>query len=288
MKPRPPRRIEVGIVEQVERGLHACERGAACLGQRERLAVAPGRSRMRVGDVVEEQHEPRHRRTFRRGVAHRRHVHPDEMTRVRGCHEARRRGRRAVAPGDPALDGFAGVGDQRGVDRPVDPAAEADRLGARRCARLPAEELARPLVVKQDPTVEIADHHALVQLGHERAELVALSRHAAARLVHQAPRLAVERATGAREAVDRLGQRTRGAAGGCRQIGRVGVADKHLRRVREPKRLRDIARMQTRHGPGRKRRRREPPHDQQHPVRPDERSRRLREGRATRGVRRRP
>ena len=130
------------------------------------------------------------------------------MAGGRAGHEAPRGAGRAA--GDALLDGLERVGDQRAVDDAMDRAAEADQLRpARRRAREPAEELAGAFVVEQDPAVEVADHHALVELGHQRAELVALLGHVPARLGHQPGHVLLQRAPLLREAVDRRGERAR-------------------------------------------------------------------------------
>ena len=87
------RRVEVRVVEHVERGLHAGERRPARLGVLEQLPVAPRMRLVVVGDVVEQQDEPRSSRPVRRGRAHGREAHPQQMAGGRAGHEARRRGR---------------------------------------------------------------------------------------------------------------------------------------------------------------------------------------------------
>ncbi len=63
VQPLAPLRVEVGILEHVERGLHVGERGPAALGQVEHLPVTSRLGLVLVGDVVEQQHEAVERRT---------------------------------------------------------------------------------------------------------------------------------------------------------------------------------------------------------------------------------
>ena len=183
------------------------ERRPARLGELEQLPVAPRLRLVLVGDVVEQQHEAAQRRSLRRGRAHRRHADPQQVPGRRAGHEPRR-GRRRVAPRAMRCSTVSQrVRDQRPVDDAVDRAAEPDQLRAAAGASpTAAEQRARPLVVEQDPAVEVADHHALVQLGHQRAELVALLGHAAARLLHQPRHVRLQRPALAGQRVDRAGR----------------------------------------------------------------------------------
>ena len=202
------RRVEVGVVEHVERHLHGRERRPARLDVLEELPVAAGVHLVVVGDVVEEEDVARRGGGLGGGGSHGREVHPQQVAGGRAGHEAARGAGRAA--GDALLDGFERVGDQRAVDHAMDRAAEADELRpARRRAREAAEELAGALVVEEDAAVEVADHHALVEFRHQGAELVALLGHVAARLGHQPGHVLLQRAPLLREVVDRRGERAR-------------------------------------------------------------------------------
>ena len=118
--------------------------------------------------------------------------------------ELRRRVRRAAL--QPLLHALQRVGHQRAVEHGVDRAAQADQLGAagqRGRARQRAELRARAAVVEQDAAVEVADHDALRQLGHQRGQAVALLLDAAAGGLHLRRDVGAQRAALARQLVDR-------------------------------------------------------------------------------------
>ena len=279
--------LQVGIVEHVEGGPHAGERCPARLGQLDQPVVAARLGGIVVGDVVEEQHVAAEGGVPFAGP-HRRQADLEEVAGRRGGDELRGRG--GLAAGDAALDGFAGVVDQGAVDHRVDRPAEADQLGAAGAvggAREPAEEGAGAAVVEQDPPVEVADDDALVQLGHQRPELVALERHLAAGVFDQPRHVGAKRPPLVGEPVDGLGQGANGVAAGGGERGRRRVVDEEPGRICEPRRRRDERLVEPADRPGAERGRREPPSEHQRAVARDERGKRrtLARGRASRGAR---
>ena len=195
-----------------------------------------------------------------------------------------------AAAGDAPLDRLERVRDQRAVDDAVDRTPEPDQLGAPRPLRRtrePAEQLARTPVVEQDPPVEVADHYALVELGHQCGKLVALLRHLAARLGHQPRHVHLQGPPRAGEPVDGPGQLARRAPPG-HEIGRRGIADQHPGRIREPRRRGHVRRVEPARGPGRQRGRNQPPGHGQHTVGRHQRPERRIDRRALARVERRP
>ena len=78
---------------------------------------------------------------------------------------------------DALLDGVERMRDQVALEDTVDRAPEADQLtAAGHAGRLGerAELRARAVVVEQHAAVEVAHHHALRQLGHQRREAILL------------------------------------------------------------------------------------------------------------------
>ena len=159
-------------------------------------------------------------------------------------------------------------------------------LGARWPLREPAEELQRALVVEQDLPFEVADKHALVQLGHQRGELVALLRHVPARLGHQPRHVLLQAATLAGQSVDCAGQVADRGAALRNEIGRCGVADQHPCRTREPRRRSDMRRVEPVDRPSRESGRAPAPEHQQHSVRGRQRTERCIDGGALSRVQR--
>ena len=266
-------RLEVRVVEHVERGLYAGEGCPARLGQLEQLPVASRLRLVLVGDVVEQQDEAGALRSAGRR-AHRRQAHAQKMPGGRAGHEARRRRSGVAAPGDPPFHRLERVRDQRAVYEAVDRPPEPDQLGAagaRRPVKEPAVELPRALVVKQDSPVEVADQHALVQLGHQRGELVALLLHVPARLCHQPRHVLLQAAPLAGQPVYGAGQVAERVAPLRNEVGRRGVADQHPRRIREPRRRGDMRRVEPVDGPSRQCGRDQPPEHRQHAVGGDQR-----------------
>ena len=186
----------------------------------------------------------------------------------------RMRGRCVVDPRDPPLNRLERVRDQRAVYEAVDRPPEPDQLGAagaRRPVKEPAVELPRALVVEQDSPVKVADQHALVQLGHQRGELVALLLHVAARLCHQPRHVLLQAAPLAGQPVYGAGQVAERVASLRNEVGRRGVADQHPRRIREPRRRGHMRRVEPVGGPSRQCGRDQPPEHRQHAVRADQR-----------------
>ena len=98
------------------------------------------------------------------------------------------------------------MGDQGAVDDRMDRPPEPDQLRAARAPRRrrqSPEELPGAGVVEQDPAFEVADHHALLELGHQRAELVALVRDLGARLGDAPGHVGRERPARGGQRVDR-------------------------------------------------------------------------------------
>ncbi len=200
-------------------------------------------------------------------------------------HELRRGG--GLSAGEAAFDRLAGMGDQRPVDHRMDRAAEPDELGAAgRVGRLreAAEERPGAAVVEQDAALEVADDDALLQLGHQRAKLVALERHLPARLVDQPGHVGAEGLALVGERVHRGRDRAEGGAPRGRQRRRGGIAGKEPRGVREAGRRADEGVVQAGGGPGAEGGSGEPEAEDDRPVARDERRERRALVRVERGA----
>ena len=181
-----------------------------------------------AGDVVEHQHEAADvRGAVGRSLArlHRRHLHPQQLAGGRGRDELRRRAGRATR--HPVADVVQRMRHQVAVEHGVDGTADAHQLrpaGHLRRLRQRLELQPGAAVVQQDAAVQVADHDALRQFGHQRGQPVALLFDAPAGLPHLRGHIGLQRAALARQLVDDTGQRPRlGAARGldlARHLGR--------------------------------------------------------------------
>ena len=167
-------RIDVLEVEHLDGRLQIAQRGALRLHHLVELVVAGGLLLEVAGDVLHHQHEAVDvRRLGPR--AHRGQMHPQQLAGRRRGHELG--GRPGIAAQQTVAGLLQRVRDQMPVQHRVDRTPQADQFGAarhRQSAGQGAELLARLAVVEQDAAVEIADHHALRQLRHQRGQPVAL------------------------------------------------------------------------------------------------------------------
>ena len=179
-------------------------------------AVALGLVGEVARDVLQHQHEPGQRGAVAARVdrAHRRHLHPQQLAGAGAGDELRRRMRGTAR--QPLLHALQRMRHQGAVEHGVDRPAQAQQLGAagqRRCAGQGAELGARAAVVEQDAAVQVAHHHALRQLGHQRGQAVALLLDAAAGFAHLGRDVGAQRVALAGELAHGLGQRVRLGAG---------------------------------------------------------------------------
>lgn len=232
LEARALRRLEIGIVEEIERRLHARHRGAAGLGQGQQLAVPAPLPPFGLGDVLQEQDGAPGQGAVAadRGEAH---LH---QPAVRGGGDEAGRGR--LAARGPHRRGLGGMIERRTVDRRIDRPPEPDQRRAehRHC----------PGVVEQDPAFGIADHHRLLQLGDERRELIALLGHPGAGLPDAAGHLEFQRVALVGDQVRRRGdlhqrgpapgslRRRRGTAGKRPDLTCKAAGRSHMPRV-EPR-----------------------------------------------------
>ncbi len=171
---------------------------------------------------------------------HRRQLHAQQLPAAAVRDELRRRRRHAAL--QPLLHALERMRDELPVEHRVDRAAEADQLGAagqRRRVRQRPELPARALVVEQDAAVEVAHHHRLRQLRHQRGEPAALLLDVAAGLAHGLVHALAQRAALAQQLVDGVGQRARAGAALRRQRTYAVAGDRRLRLLGEPRRRDD-------------------------------------------------
>ena len=258
--------LQVGVFEHLGRGAQIGQRRAAALGDRMEQLVAAGLAFEIAGDVVQHQHEARHRalRIALDGAHHRRHLHPQQLAGAGGGDEVGQRTRALAA--DALLDALQGMDDQVALEDQVDRAAQADDLAAAGRARGIREGLELqpgPAVVKQDAAVEVADDDALVELRHQRREPVAL-------LLDRQPRLANPRLHVFLEALALVGQAVDGfgdalqlrRAGGLEAARRIG-ADQQADLVGQQRRRFDALLGEGLHEDGRRTGADQADHDQQ-------------------------
>ncbi|MDT4837766.1 hypothetical protein FQZ97_715070 [compost metagenome] len=206
--------FQIGVVEHVDRGLHVGQCRTAALGERVQHLVFGRLGLVVARDVVQHQHEAAQLDAVGGGLgrlglhrAHRRHLHPQQLARRRGGDELGRGLARAAQ--HALLDVLQRVGHQLAVEHAVDGAAQADQLGpAGHPGRLRerAELHASAVVVQQDAPIEVTDHHALRQLGHERGQPRALLLDALGRLAHPRIHLAAQLFALDHELVEQVGQ----------------------------------------------------------------------------------
>jgi hypothetical protein len=214
--------VEAGVVEQFHRRLQVAQAAALAFGDTVQQLVTRGVLGQVARDVVQHQHEAIER-VFGPGLggAHRRHLHAQQLAAARGGDELRRRvGGTAL---QPLLHGFQCVRHQTAVEHAVDAAAQAQRLGPADgragtfAVHQGAELQPRARVEQQHAAVQVAHHHALRQLGHQRRQAVALLLDAAAGLGHLGRDVGAQRVTLRHQRVDGAGQRA--AAGAALGFG---------------------------------------------------------------------
>ena len=106
---------------------------------------------------------------------HRRHLHAQQLAARAGSDEGVLQF--GSAAGDAVLDGIERVQQQVAVEHTVDRAPKADEVstgGQARSVFRRATQGTGARVVEQDATVEVAHHHALRELRHQRGKSVAL------------------------------------------------------------------------------------------------------------------
>ncbi len=171
--------IATGANLNFVQGLHVGQGRAAALGQGVEHPVTRRLGLEVTGDVVQHQHEARQGlggllwRTGRR--THGRHLYPEELARRGGRHELRRRLRCPAQ--DALLDVLQRMRDQLAVKHAVDGSPQTNDLratGHARCLGQGHELQTGTVVVEEDATVQVADHHALGQLGHQCRQPTAL------------------------------------------------------------------------------------------------------------------
>ena len=111
------------------------------------------------------------------------------------------------------LDAFQRMGDEPAIEDGIDGTSESDELRAARELRglgQRAELAPCTVVVEQDAAVEVADHHALGQLAHQRGQPVALLLDAPARALDLLADVLPELVALARKIVDHLRQSAEG------------------------------------------------------------------------------
>ncbi len=256
-QPRARLGVDVGQVERLHRRLQVAERRTAALGQLVQQAVALRFGGEVVRDVVEQQHEAGEcslevgsldaGSLVAGGLvvggldgAHRRQLHAQQLAALRAGDELGRRMRDAAL--QALLHGFERMRHQRAVEDRVDRAAEAEQLGAvgeRRRARQGTELGARAAVVQQDAAVEVAHHHALRELGHQRRQALALLLDAAAGLLHLRGDVGAQGAALLRQRVDDAGECARAGAALQRQLGLRLRRQHDLRLLGQPRRRGD-------------------------------------------------
>jgi hypothetical protein len=178
-------RVQRRVVQQFDGRLQVADVAAVALGQLVQPAVALGVFGEVARDVVQHQHEAVQRHVDRGvGCAHRGHLHAQQLSAARAGDELRRRVRRTAR--QALLHGFERVAEQLAVQQRVDRTTQAQRLGTTdgRALLQRAELQPRASVEEQDAAVQVAHHHALRQLGHQRGQAVAFLRHLAAGFGH--------------------------------------------------------------------------------------------------------
>ena len=238
--------VELGLVQQFDRGLQVAQGAAMAFGDAVQQAVAFVVIGQVAGDVVEHQHEAVQRLSGRCfGRAHRRHLHTQQLPTGRGRHELRRRMRSAAL--QALLHRLQRVQHQAAVEHTVDAAAQAqpqrfgaaDGLVGRRAAlfagRQGAELQTRPGIEEQHAAVQVAHHHALRQLGHQRGQPVAFLFDLAAGLGHTRGHVGAQCVALLHQGVDGAGQcAAAGAAGTDLQFALNVSGQQHLQILGQP------------------------------------------------------
>ena len=242
--------IQVGVVEHFSGRTQVRQRAAAALGQAVQELHTRAFGLVFRRDVVEHQHEAGDRcaaLAFRcvatlsahtADATHRGHLRAQQLARARGGDELGARIGRAAT--DALLHALERVCDQVAVEDRVDGAAEADHLGPvgqRRGVGQRAELHARPVVVEQDAAVEVAHHHALRELAHQRGQTVALFGHAAAGARDLGGHLAAQRVALPGQRVEQLRQALHVRTRARRLQRHLGVGgEQHARLLQQARR----------------------------------------------------
>ena len=163
---------------------------------------------------------------------------------------------------------------QPAVEHGVDRAAETDRLNAadrQRGVDQRAKLQPGAAVVEQHAAVQVAHHHALRQLGHQRGQPAALLLDAAAGFAHLAVHVAAQAGALLNQLVDHLSQPLRGRRAILRRQRMLRVAgQQHLCLFGQPRRGRYMANVQPVQQPARQRKGNQPAHEQQRRARTQE------------------
>ncbi len=213
--------LQVREVQHVERGLQIGQCAAAAFGHAVQQLVAQRLLLEVACQVVQQQHEAaEHRRpagsgfrldgAFVRLVQHRGDLHAQQLAVARGGDELRRGvGRTAI---DPATDRVQRMAHQGCVEHGMNRAAQSNHTGAVGQRRGVGQGLVlqpRAIVVQQDAAVQVAHHHALLQLGHQGCQPAAFALDLLAGLLHLLPDIVLQPVALGCQTVDGARQRTR-------------------------------------------------------------------------------
>ena len=182
-------------------------------------------------DVVQHQHEPGDGVGGRGLVAdgaHRRHLHAQQLPPSRAGDELR--GRVGHAALQALLHAVERMRHQLAVEHAVDRTADAQQLGPTgHHVGQRAELQPRAGVVQQHAAVEVAHHHALRQLGHQRGQTRALGVDVTRGGPHALVDVGLQRAALLHQLVDHRLHGPHLGTAGHGQLALHVAADQHLR-----------------------------------------------------------
>ena len=184
------------------------------------------------------------------------------------------------------MNGFQRMRHQLAVEHGVDRAADAHQLGAmgqRGCLRQSAKLQPGAAVVEQDAAVEVADHHALGEFGHQRGQAVFFLLHAAAGQRDLLRHVLAQAVALGCQFVDAAGQRAQLWAAVGRELLRFAGGQQHAGLLQQARRGAGVAQVEPMQPIRHARQRRHPAHAEQGDARPQHRAHGFAIGRLQRG-----